>query len=135
MINPSRVSYVTVINTPQNDDIAALQTVIVANSAIPYDALPQAPLLSVVIDDFLSRYDVNNKAMLTKLTSFMPIVLELIEDRPVDEILQGDINHFFDDIQKLPVRRTTKKFKKMTFRQMMVIALAKRLLRTHTEVV
>ncbi|MBE0438078.1 MAG: site-specific integrase [Methylomicrobium sp.] len=63
------------------------------------------PSLSSIIDSFLSKYDPSNRAMLTKLKSFMPIFLELIEDKPVHSILQGDINQFFDDVQKLPVRR------------------------------
>jgi len=50
----------------------------------------------------------------------MPILLELVEDKPVDEILQTDINRFFDEVQKLPAMRTGKKFKGMSFAQMIV---------------
>jgi len=56
--------------------------------------------------------------MLVKLSSFMPIFLELVGDRAVNEILQADINRFFDQVQKLPARRTGKKYKGMSFVQM-----------------
>lgn len=79
---------------------------------------PQAPLLSVVVDDFLSRYDKSNKTMLSKLVSFMPIFIELVGDRSVNQILQADLNRFFDDVQKLPVRRDSEKFKGLSIRQM-----------------
>jgi hypothetical protein len=71
-----------------------------------------APLLSVVIDDFLKRYDPANKSMLGKLTGTLEILIEFIGDKSINQILQFDLNNFFDEIQKLPVRRDSKKFTK-----------------------
>lgn len=47
----------------------------------------------------------------------MPILLELIGDKPINQILQADINSFFDEVQKLPVKRNKKVFEGMTIRE------------------
>ena len=94
-----------------------------AISSIPTDIYVRqvnAPLLSVVIDDFLSRYDQNNQATLTKLTATLPVFLELISDKPINQILQADINAYFDNVQKLPVRRNAKKYSGMSLKEIMV---------------
>ena len=59
----------------------------------------QAPLLSTVVDDFLSRYKQENKATLTKLNSTLPILVELIGNKPINQILQVDINVYFGNCQ------------------------------------
>lgn len=74
---------------------------------------PKAPLLSVVVDDFLHRYDQKNKATLTKLKSTLPIFVELIGDKTINQILQTDVNNYFDQVQKLPIRRDAKIFQGM----------------------
>ena len=76
-----------------------------------------SPKLSIVVDDFLKRYDPATKTMLTKLNATLPILIELVNDKPVNQLLQADINSFFDDVQKLPVRRDAKEFKGMSFRE------------------
>lgn len=76
-----------------------------------------APLLSVVIADFLKRYDQNNKATLTKLNATLPVFLELITDKPINQILQADLNAYFDDVQNLPVRRDAKIFAGKSIRE------------------
>ena len=76
-----------------------------------------SPKLSTVVDDFLKRYDTENKSMLVKLTATLPILIELVGDKPVNQILQVDINSFFDNVQKLPVRRDAKEFKGMSINQ------------------
>jgi hypothetical protein len=58
----------------------------------PVQVRSAAPLLSIVIADFLKRYDQRNKATLTKLATTLPIFLELIGDKPVYQILQAEIN-------------------------------------------
>ncbi len=68
------------------------------------------PLLSVVVADFLDHYSPDNKATLTKLKSTLPVFVELIGDKPVNKILQTDVNKYFDLVQKLPVRRDAKIF-------------------------
>lgn len=81
--------------------------------AQPIQEKSSAPLLSVTIADFLKRYDQNNKATRTKLNATLPVFLELITDKPINQILQADINAYFDDAQKLPVRRDAKIFERM----------------------
>ena len=61
--------------------------------------------------------------MLRKLKASLPIFLELIGDKPVDEILQNDVNVFFDNAQKLPARRFDEKFKGKSLKQ--IISLNK----------
>ncbi|MGZ5013085.1 MAG: DUF6538 domain-containing protein [Methylobacter sp.] len=79
-----------------------------------------APLLSVVADDFLKRYGPSNKSMLGKLTGTLAILVELVSDKPVNQILQADLNNFFDEVQKLPVRRDSKKFAGMNIKQIII---------------
>jgi integrase len=86
-------------------------------TAPPAQVTPSAPLLSTVVADFLQRYDQSNKATFTKLTATLPVFLELIGDKPVNQILQADINAYFDDVQKLPVRRDAKIFEGLTIRE------------------
>jgi len=85
-----------------------------------YSTILKAPLLSVVIDDFLARYDQKKKATLTKLNATLPIFLELVTDKPINQILQADINSYFDDVQRLPIRKEAKIFKGMSLREIMV---------------
>ncbi|MCQ8119948.1 hypothetical protein NP589_21230 [Methylomonas sp. WSC-7] len=77
----------------------------------------QAPLLSIVVDDFLSRYDQTNKATFTKLSATLPLLIELVGDKPVNQILQTDLNGFFDDVQRLPIKRAKKIYNGMTIRE------------------
>lgn len=105
-------------------DIASLQLhYLPANAAptpiaiSPAPPSAQAPLLSIVINDFLDRYSPDNKATLTKLRSTLPVFLELIGDKPVNKILQTDVNKYFDLVQKLPVRRDAKIFSGMSIKK------------------
>jgi len=38
------------------------------------------------------------------------LFVELVTDKPVNEIFQTDINNFFDEVQKPPVRPDAKTF-------------------------
>ncbi|PPD35833.1 MAG: hypothetical protein CTY19_01955 [Methylomonas sp.] len=89
----------------------------------PTPILPKAPLLSVVVADFLQRYDPKNKATLTKLKSTLPIFIELVGDKPITNILQADVNNYFDQVQKLPIRHDAKMFRGMSL---------KKIIATHT---
>ncbi|MEC4747711.1 site-specific integrase [Methylomicrobium sp. Wu6] len=87
-------------------------------AVIPVQVKSSAPLLSAVIADFLNRYDQNNKVTLAKLNTTMPIFLELMDDRPVNGILQAHINAFFDEVQRLPPHAgNSKKYEGMTLRE------------------
>lgn len=109
-----------VCNTVQNITIPPSPVAIVGEPLLSHSVNMKAPLLSVVIDDFLERYDQKKKATLTKLNATLPILLELVGDKPVNQILQADINAYFDDVQKLPVRRDAKIFSGMSLREIMV---------------
>ena len=78
------------------------------------------PLLSIVVSDFLKRYNPLKADMLDKLTGVLPIFTELVGDKSINQILQADINYFFDEVQKLPVRRDVKKFKGMGIKKMII---------------
>jgi hypothetical protein len=90
------------------------------NYATPAPAKSSAHLLSFVIEDFLKRYDPANKSMLIKLNATLPILIELVGDKPIDQIYQTDINSFFDEVQMLPVRRDAAKFKGLSIKQVIV---------------
>lgn len=51
---------------------------------------------------------------MTKLKSTLPVFVELVGDKPINTILQADVNRYFDDVQKLPVRRDAKQFRGMS---------------------
>lgn len=65
-----------------------------------------APTLGKVVDLFLSRYPKDKSAsMFRKHSGVLPLLVEVIgKNKPVDELKQADITHFFDLIQKLPPR-------------------------------
>ena len=75
------------------------------------------PLLSVVVVDFLKRYDPSNKATFTKLNATLPIFVELIGNKAINQILQADVNSYFEEVQKLPVRRDAKILSGMSFKE------------------
>ncbi len=106
--------------TPQNNQIEAnppLPSTLKQIAFCSRAEITNTPLLSVVVDDFLKRYDQNNKATYTKLLATLPLLVELVGDKSINQILQTDLNGFFDDVQKLPVKRKQKAFEGMTIRE------------------
>jgi hypothetical protein len=66
------------IGTLKNIAVSAQHVTIPTNPQ-----LPTAPLLSFVVEDFLKRYNQNNKATLIKLKATLPILIELVGDKPI----------------------------------------------------
>lgn len=63
------------------------------------------PMFSAVIDDFLNRYPQAKKpAMFKKHQFVLAMLLEVIGDKPIDELRQGDLNDFFELLDHLPPR-------------------------------
>ncbi|WP_446810575.1 helix-turn-helix domain-containing protein [Methylomonas sp. 2BW1-5-20] len=89
----------------------------IATPTSPAIETRQAPLLSAVVDDFLNRYDQTNKATFTKRSATLPLLIELVADKPINQILQTDLNGFCDDVQRLPIKRTKKIYSGMTIRE------------------
>jgi integrase len=79
-----------------------------------------APRLSAVIDDFIASLQAKKKAMRDKHNTALPALLELLGDRPVNEILQKQLNDACDIIQRLP--RNWKTLKNRTRKPLRVIA-------------
>ena len=77
---------------------------------------PDAPMLSKVIETFLENYRADKKpAMFKKLNPVLGMLLEVIGDKPIDQIKQADINGFFAVLPKLPPKwRDTCKREKIT---------------------
>ncbi|WP_445369736.1 DUF6538 domain-containing protein [Methylomonas sp. BW4-1] len=96
---------------PQNQLPATVSPITVRQNLL------KSPLLSVVVADFLNRYNPKNKPTLTKLKSTLPVFIELIGDKPINTILQADVNNYFDQVQKLPVRRDAKIFRGMSIKE------------------
>lgn len=71
----------------------------------PAPALKPAPKLAQVVNGFLDRYR-NDKspAMFKKHRPVLTMFVEVIGDKPIDELKQADINDFFDVVCKLPPR-------------------------------
>jgi hypothetical protein len=108
------------IESPPNNQITPIQGVsgkATTQSPVLTQNGPKIPLLSAVVEDFLKRYDPTARVMLGKLKATLPIFVEMLGDKPIHEILQSDINNFFDDAQLLPVRRDANLFKGLSIRQ------------------
>lgn len=79
-----------------------------------------APMLGVVVDIFLERYaQTDNESMLRKHVQVLPMLLEIIGDRPVDQLRQAHINEFFDIVCNLPPHwKVQCRKQKLTVRQL-----------------
>lgn len=63
------------------------------------------PMLSEVATEYLKHYEKRDKAaMLLKVRTTMPLLLDIVGDKPIGSLTQDDLNHFFDAIQGLPPR-------------------------------
>lgn len=62
-----------------------------------------APLFSEVINDFMSQQD-ETKPMFRKYRTVMPMLLEVIGDKPVSELRQKQFNDYFELLLRLPPR-------------------------------
>lgn len=62
----------------------------------------KSPRLSEVIRAFLANYPKNKEAMKRKHEIVLPIFLDIIGDKPVDQIKQTEIRGFFATINALP---------------------------------
>jgi len=92
----------------------ALESLKQSGSIIPQSSqriVPQArksgstPTLKNVIDKFLDRYPKSNRsAMYKKHVLVLGMLLEVVGNKPIPELRQGDINKFFDLIVNLPPR-------------------------------
>lgn len=65
------------------------------------------------INQFVIPENGNNAPIAQPIQEKLPVFLDLISDKPINRILQADINAYFDDAQKLPVRRDAKNFERM----------------------
>lgn len=65
----------------------------------------KSPMFSEVVNNFLADYAKGTSAaMLRKHQLVLPMMLEVIGDKPVDQLLQADINNFFSLLGNLPPR-------------------------------
>lgn len=61
------------------------------------------PQLSEVTRDYLEHYaKLDQPAMLKKIRTVMPLMLEFIGDKPIGSLKQDDLESFLDAIQRLP---------------------------------
>lgn len=69
-------------------------------SAVPVAA---SPTLKAVIDDFLKKQSKSKaRPMLSKHRTVLPLLLDVVGDKPVDELRQKDLNGFFEVVCALP---------------------------------
>lgn len=69
----------------------------------PQGTRQATPTFKTVVDDFLSKYAKKNKtAMLKKHQQALPMLLEVVGNKPITDIKQGDINRFFELLGRLP---------------------------------
>lgn len=84
-----------------------VQVAQVASAApkLPVAPLMPVPTLRTVVDAFLGRYEQRGKPqMLKKHRPALNMLVEVVGDKPVNELRQADINEFFDVLTLLPPR-------------------------------
>lgn len=86
------------------------QGMVQAVAAVAPVAQPDAPVLSIIVDDFLSRQD-QSKAMFKKYKAILSAFLEVVGDKPCSQLRQNEIDGFFDLMCCLPPRWTDQKRK------------------------
>jgi len=63
------------------------------------------PTLKIVIEDFLEQYDKENQpAMYKKHQPVLKMFLDVVGDKPVDQLKQADITAYFKLVRRLPPR-------------------------------
>lgn len=87
-------------------DYASAINAAMVNMAVPAPApLKPVPTLRVVVDAFLAQYEKRDKPqMLKKHRPALNMLVEIVGDRPVNELRQADLNEFFDVLTTLPPR-------------------------------
>jgi integrase len=75
-----------------------------ANVPVVLAGIP-APMLKAVIDGFLGKYPQDKKsAMFKKHKPVLSMLLEVVGNKPINELKQADINDFFELLERLPPR-------------------------------
>ncbi|MBX3679365.1 MAG: phage tail protein [Rhodocyclaceae bacterium] len=79
--------------------------VVSATPSAPAAPKPKAPTLGKVVESFLDKYRQDKKpAMVKKHKPVLTMLVEVIGNKPVDELKQADLNDFFILLPKLPPR-------------------------------
>jgi integrase len=63
-----------------------------------------SPALGDVVKDFLKRHRRDKSAMLKKHNTVLPLLVEVVGNKPIAALKQADIKRFLDLVQKLPPR-------------------------------
>ncbi len=92
-----------VVDTPKAPPLAP-SAPLGAFAKAPQQGTSSAPLLSEVINHFLENYLDNSRPMYRKHRSVLPVFLDCLGDRPVDQLRQMDIENFAKVISRLPPR-------------------------------
>ncbi|WP_199101497.1 hypothetical protein [Aquitalea sp. ASV11] len=65
----------------------------------------ETPMLSEVTQSYLAYYQKLDKvAMLRKVTAVMPLLVDIIGDKPIGLLKQTDLEAYFEAVQTLPPR-------------------------------
>lgn len=87
------------------DYAEAINTALAKAKSTASASLEQAPKLRAVVDAFLAKYEQGGKEqMLKKHRPALSMLVEVVGDKPVNELRQADINEYFDVLQALPPR-------------------------------
>ncbi len=93
---------------PIHVEVAQVASAAPVAPAAPTLPIKQSPRLGAVVDAFLTQYEKHadvtkdGRAMLIKHQKALPLLVELIGDKPVSELQQADINGFFAIVNALP---------------------------------
>lgn len=103
----------------QKYSILAAPTPIETSPAQP-QKLANTPTLKTVVDGFLGKYQRDKKpAMYRKHKPVLSMFLDIVGDKPINEIKQADVNEFFELVCRLPPRWADAcKKRKLTVRQL-----------------
>lgn len=90
--------------------LAGLQKLSVPTPSLAPSTVPEAPakasvpMLKDVVDAFIESYPKTKPEMLKKHRTVLPVFLEVVGNRPVNQLKQAHIKQFFELICRLPAR-------------------------------
>lgn len=71
----------------------------------------ETPLLSEVTTAYMDYYEKLGKpSMLRKARAVMPLLVDIVGDKPIGTLKQADLEHYFEAVQQLPPRWTDNVF-------------------------
>lgn len=91
----------------------------------PKTATHEQHLLSEVINDYIEKYQADKfEAMYKKVCAVLPMLLDVVGNKPIHTLRQTDLNRFFEVVNRLPPRwKDVARQKKLTVLEVAALGL------------